>query len=453
MHLHTPNGRAQTILQSVDEGLSHAEMPIAIFNDPDLHRLELERVFSRSWTYIGHVSEIPARGDYVVRYIAEDPFIFVRDEDGKIRLFWNSCRHKGTEICRVDRGNASHFRCPYHGWTYKNTGQLVGIPAFKQAYAGLDRSAFPLHSVPRLEEIYGFVFANLDAEAPSLRDSLGEATWYLDFFHGLGDMEVIGDPHRWVVDANWKIAAENFAGDEHHLLFLHRSGWKVGALQVSIEELSSGYHVHLGNGHTIDFCVLPNAAELGVEYFGYPDHIVRQFRTSHLSDQQLELAKNSVIQLGLIYPNFAHLHLALTPDAANIPPIPVKTVRVFQPKGPDRMEIWSWCLVWKEMPEDFKELSHRVLTATFSPSGIFEQDDVIPWNSITRAAGSTFARLKKPMLSYRQGFNGTGTSRMVTDWVGPGECYSPRFEEGNQRDFYGRWLRDMRRPVQEGSQI
>jgi phenylpropionate dioxygenase-like ring-hydroxylating dioxygenase large terminal subunit len=434
---------ASRILRAAEEALPRGEMPIAIFNDPELHRLELERVFARNWAFVGHVSEIPARGDYVVRHIGEDPFIFIRDEQGQMRVLWNSCRHKGTQICRVDRGNASHFRCPYHGWTYKNTGQLVGIPAFKEAYEGLDRSEFSLHAAPRVEEVYGFVFANLDPGAPSLRDSLGGSTWYLDFFHGLGAMEVIGDPHRWVVDANWKIAAENFAGDEHHLLFLHRSGWKIGALQVSMEELSSGYHVHLGNGHTIDFCVLPNAKELGTEYFGYPDHIVRGFRTDHLSTEQIELARTSVIQLGLIYPNFAHLHLPLTPDAAHIPPIPVKTIRVFQPKGPDRMEILSWCLVWKDMPDDFKELSHRVLMATFSPAGIFEQDDVIPWNSITRAAGSTFARLNSPMLSYRQGFNGIGRSKQVTDWVGPGECYSPRFEEGNQRDFYARWLRDM----------
>lgn len=440
--------RIDALVREAERDLAKGQLPISIFNDADVYRAELDRIFTRSWVYIGHTSEIPSKGDYVVRHIGEDPFIFQRDETGKIRVIWNSCRHKGTQICRADKGNASHFRCPYHGWTYKNTGQLVGMPAYKDAYAGLDRSEIRLHEAPKVAEMYGFVFACLDPNAPSFEEYIGDTSWYLDFYHGIGELEVVGEPHRWVVEANWKIAAENFAGDEHHLLFLHRSGWEVDALQVPMDELSAGYHVHLDNGHTIDFCMGPDPEETDFEFLGYPDHVKKNFRLDHLSPDQLALARQSIIQLGIIYPNFAHLHLPLTPDAQNIPPIPVKTVRVFQPKGPDKMEIISWCLVWKDVSDEFKELSHRVLMSTFSPSGIFEQDDVIPWRSITQAAGGAFARLLNPKLNYMQGFNGIGTSKPVPGWVGPGEAYSPRFEEGNQREFYKKWIADMSKMVE-----
>ncbi|MPZ68473.1 MAG: Rieske 2Fe-2S domain-containing protein [Actinobacteria bacterium] len=431
------------ILDQAQESIPQGLLPISVFNDPDLHKVEMERIFGHNWVFIGHESEIPHRGDYVLRYIGEDAFIFIRDEKGQIRVMWDSCRHRGSQICRAESGNASHFRCPYHGWTYKNTGELVGMPAYKEAYGGWDRSQIRLHEPAQVDSLYGLVFACLDPLTPPLDEFLGGAKWYMDFYHGLGEMEVVGEPHRWSVDANWKLGCENFAGDEHHTLFLHRSMWEVGAIQVPRDRMSDGYHVQIGNGHTIDMGMGPDPDESGIEYMDYPKEITEKFKTGHLSKDQLALARQSVIHVGIVAPNFAQLHLPLTSDAENIPPIPVKTLRVFQPKGPNEMEVWSWCVVWKGVSEEFKELSHRVLMSTFSPSGIFEQDDVVPWLSITKAAGSGFARLKQPLLNYQMGMEGVGVSKPVPDWAGPGTAYSPRFEEGNQRSFWSKWLRDM----------
>src|SRR5690606_27107917 len=129
------------------------------------------------------------------------------------------CRHRGALVCRADRGNASHFRCPYHGWTYKNTGEMAGAPFFKPAYGGsLEREHWGLHQAPRVESFHGFVFASLDPDAPSLDEYLGPMRWYLDAIWGPArdGWEVIGDPQRFLVPADWKAAADNFSGDDYH---------------------------------------------------------------------------------------------------------------------------------------------------------------------------------------------------------------------------------------------
>ena len=118
---------------SLDEGL----VPARIFNDPEIHQLELERVFSRAWCFIGHESEIPSPGDYVpALHRPATPSSSSATRTGRSALLFDGCRHRGALVCRAEKGNASHFRCSYHGWTYKNTGELIGAPAFREAYGG-----------------------------------------------------------------------------------------------------------------------------------------------------------------------------------------------------------------------------------------------------------------------------------------------------------------------------
>ncbi|MFK4985568.1 Rieske 2Fe-2S domain-containing protein, partial [Klebsiella pneumoniae] len=88
--------------------------------DAEIFARERKNLFSRAWLFVGHESEIPQAGDYVVRRILDDSFIIVRDEKGEIRAHFNMCLHRGMQVCRAEMGNASHFRCPYHGWSYRN---------------------------------------------------------------------------------------------------------------------------------------------------------------------------------------------------------------------------------------------------------------------------------------------------------------------------------------------
>jgi len=122
------------VLTDVRSGL----IPAHVYNDPEIFALERERLFSRAWVFLAHESEIPQPGDYVVRRVLADSFIVVRDEHSAVRVMFNMCLHRGMQVCRAEMGNASHFRCPYHAWTYRNDGRLVGLPFHGEAYGGED---------------------------------------------------------------------------------------------------------------------------------------------------------------------------------------------------------------------------------------------------------------------------------------------------------------------------
>src|SRR5260221_5186821 len=107
-----------------------------VYTDPEVFQLEMERLWSRTWVYAGHVSQIPDAGDCITLDIAAKPVIMVRHTDGTIRVLMNRCAHKGTKVVGDLAGNAGKtFRCPYHAWTYRTDGSLINIP-LKDGYGG-----------------------------------------------------------------------------------------------------------------------------------------------------------------------------------------------------------------------------------------------------------------------------------------------------------------------------
>lgn len=431
-----------TLLDRMDAALVEGRVPARIFNDPEIHRLELDRLFARAWCYIGHESEIQSPGDYCLRYIGEDPFIFVRDEDGVVRVLFDGCRHRGALVCRADKGNASHFRCSYHGWTYKNTGELIGAPAFREAYGQLDRDAWSLLPAAHVDSIHGLVFASLDPDAPPLAEYLGDMRWYLEMLFGLhpDGMEVVADPHRWIMEANWKSGADNFAGDDYHTLYLHKSMWELGAIRIPARANMFGYHIRAGNGHALSCSIAPDPDDPGPNFWGYPEEVVSRFDASRVTPEQYEFARRSRISVGTAFPNLSFLANPISPSPQHVPPVTFVTLRQWQPRGPGRMEVWSWVLVPRGVSAEFRALSYRAAAGTFSSSGTFEQDDAEPWQSIARAAGTAVARRMGLELNYQMGLGDGGASKPADDFPGPGIAYWPRYEEGVQRALYRRWL-------------
>lgn len=433
--------KVRDLLEGMQKELNeNGTIPISIFNDKDLHQAEMEQIFGKQWNYIGHESEIPKPGDYVLRYVGNDPFIFVRDEDGSIRVLFDACRHRGVQLCRAEKGNTSHFRCPYHGWTYKNTGELIGAPGYKKAYQGMDKSEWGLIPAPRMENYHGFVFISLEREGPSLEDALGDFAWYLEMMFTMqtDGLEVLGEPQKFVVNCNWKQFAENFGGDDYHLLYLHRSTYDAGVMQIPLMENMKGYHIKPGKGHGVSFSIDLESEE--ENYWMFPPEIVETFDgLKNMTKAQQDFAKGARVTVGNIFPNTSFLLIPLSPDPNEVDPTTFLTWRVWRPLGPDQVEVVNWFFMYKNVPGEYKKQAFRAGLQSFGMAGTFEMDDAIPLESIARVANSVFGK-KELKLNYQMGMDGIGESKVVEDWPFPGEAWYPRFEEGNQRQIYQHYL-------------
>src|SRR5438874_11780794 len=151
-----------------------------IFSDEAIYRQELERVFRRCWLFLAHDSMLPQPGDYLTTYMGEDPVLVVRDPDGGVRAFLNTCPHRGNKVCLFDSGHASTFTCSYHGWSFSSEGKLTGMPFYQEAYYGeLDKEQWGLVEVPKIARYGGLIFGSWDPFV-GLEEYLGELRWYLD---------------------------------------------------------------------------------------------------------------------------------------------------------------------------------------------------------------------------------------------------------------------------------
>ena len=152
-----------------------------IFVSPEYHRAELEKLYTRAWLFVGHESQIPNPGDFFVSRMAEESVILCRDARGEIRIFLNSCRHRGMKVCRYEQGNTSLFVCPYHSWSYTTDGKLQGVPLYRSLYEGtLNRDEWSLVPVGRLANYKGSIWATWDETAPDFLAYLGDAVDHLD---------------------------------------------------------------------------------------------------------------------------------------------------------------------------------------------------------------------------------------------------------------------------------
>lgn len=441
----------EELIARTGEELEEGLLPLRVYNDEGVHQLERRRIFGESWIFIGHESEIPDEGDYARRYVGQDPFIFVRDENGEIQVLFDSCRHHGTKICDAEQGNTSHFRCPYHGWTYDNSGDLIGVPQKHEAYKELDPDEWGLVSAPRIETYRGLVFASLAEKGPTLKEHLGDFSWYLDLHLGACDsgMEVVGEPHRWELDVDWKSGADNFSGDSYHTQVTHMSLFETGIIDpeklgTKAHEKGGFEHVHVAqcDGHSTSMKILPEGSRA---FWGYGewDEVVEDFTGENLSEEQFKMAGRALNTTGNVFPNLSLIHLRGT-DHPDNDPATFLSLRKWQPTEPGRAQVWSWILVPASAPDSYKERAYKVGMSTFSPSGNFEQDDFAVWDGIATAAGSEFTRKHNIALNYQMGMDGMSEASVIPDFPGPGTVYDDNLEEGVSRTFHEHWYHAMK---------
>jgi 3-phenylpropionate/trans-cinnamate dioxygenase subunit alpha len=394
-----------------------------IFADPEIYELERERVFARCWLYLGHESEVPNPGDFVTAYMGEEPIILWRDLNSRIGAYLNLCRHRGNRVCRADRGNAKILTCSYHGWSYTSDGKLALVPMV-DAFPRLEREKWGLIPVAQIDSHKGLIFATFDPEAPSLSEYLGDMAWYLDILldRREGGTEVSG-PHRWVLDANWKTAAENFGGDGYHIASTHGSARELGIDTTTSQtrQWNQGCQIACGNGHTLVSWITPPD---GGPWFAQPDEELVRYMKEHAAEIESRLgtmrARKISPSAGTVFPNFSVHWLT-------------RTIRVWHPRGPDKMEIWSWAVVDRAAPQAIKEKMRFVSQYRFSPGGVFEQDDMDNWAQVTGSAKSLIGR------RYPANYQMSGNEPPIELDL-PGRTMS-RFSDNNQLNLYMHWAK------------
>jgi choline monooxygenase len=201
---------------AVDSDIARAwTLPSYLYTDPSVFDTEKERIFARSWQVVGHRDQVANPGDYFTTELVGEPLLMVRGTDGKLRGFYNVCRHRAgppAEGC----GSRKLFRCGYHGWTYGLDGSLISATEI-EGVEGFRPEDFALVPV-RVEEWFNFVFVNLDNDARPLPETLGELPKQAGKFQFEG-MKLF-ERRTYEMNCNWKTYVDNYL-EGYHLPSVH----------------------------------------------------------------------------------------------------------------------------------------------------------------------------------------------------------------------------------------
>lgn len=402
-----------------------------IYLDEDLFEQEMEKIFGHSWVYVAHESEVPNAGDYRRTDIGRQPVIVVRDESGGVKVLFNRCAHRAATVCQDECGNASFFRCAYHGWTYRNSGELIGVP-YSNGYdrQDFDKSDYGLQPVPRVEMYRGFIFASLAPEGISLIEHLGNAAEFLDLFVDLspdGEIVARSGTHRYWYDGNWKLQMENGVDGYHpnfvHEAFLEGAG---GEIATKLFHGNSEAEVRdLGNGHSV-IDMRPAIGEflrMGFTLAPGPDgEDYRRRLVERLGEERAEEVTRSGGGTGF--------NLAVFPNLLVIG-VQIRNVR---PRSVGRTDVELFPTLLKGATPEVNASRLRSHEAFYGPAGGGAPDDLEMFRRVyegLKVSNMDWLIFTRGLRREAEGENGVKIGQ-VTD-------------ELPQRGFYRRWLAEMAR--------
>lgn len=348
---------------------------------------EHARVFGHSWLYVGHESEIPEPGDFRRRTVAGRPLMLVRGSDGEVRVFFNTCTHRGALVCRTDEGNSKSFQCFYHAWTFSNDGELIGLPDARSYADGADRASLALKQPARVDSYRGFVFVAYDAAVPDLGDYLGEVRAYMDIPLDAGEVvggwQVAAGEVAFKIKANWKLMIENSI-DNYHFDTVHQTynAYMAGRNTKAAEESGAGpagpqrdrgrtTGFSLAGGHGgFTFDRAHNGRPLASWTPAYGEEVRAEIEATRIAleekygaERMREMAEGS--RSVLIFPNL------LFQDSAT-----GFRVRTVWPVSPGEADIHMWELVPRGDSDAIRRIRMEGARAFLGPGGFATPDDI-----------------------------------------------------------------------------
>ncbi|HEY0121302.1 MAG TPA: Rieske 2Fe-2S domain-containing protein [Rhizobium sp.] len=364
-----------------------------IFTNADLFELEMKYIFENNWVYLAHESQIPDNNDYYTTYIGRQPVVVTRDKTGELHAVINACAHKGAMLCRRKHGSKGSFTCPFHGWTFSNTGKLLKVKDEKTTVYPEQfnkNGSHDLRRVPRFQNYRGFLFGSLNADVVSLEEHLGEAKVIIDQIvdQTPNGLEVLRGNSSYIYDGNWKMQMENGC-DGYHVSSVHwnyaatmdrRNEEGTKAVDANSWSKSIAGVYGFENGHILLWTRTMNPEVRPV--YNSRDEI-----TARVGENRADFIINQTRNLCL-YPNVFLMDQFST------------QIRVTRPISVDKTEISIFCFAPKGESAADRTLRIRQYEDFFNVSGMGTADDLeefracqagyagiaAQWNDMSRGA-------------------------------------------------------------------
>lgn len=408
----------------------------SVYSDPKVFAVEMQRIFNRTWIYVGHESEVPKPGNYKTAHLGLQPVIVSRGDDGAINVLYNRCRHRGAVVCREPKGFAHHFRCPYHGWIYGKDGHLIGV-GMRDGYPKDFAQPEGLLRVPRVHVYKGFIFASGAEDGVGLEAHLGLAKTWIDrrvAMSPTNEIEIVSEPFVSVYEGNWKFQVENIV-DEYHFAFVHEP---FNKLMQKYGQETGDYGAHVA-GDAKDMNRRRQAGRRGLAQNGIglseqrasDDDIDALLEGEHSEYYRELLAVHGRKELGYMIGNGAFM---LLPNIGMIH----RQIRVVRPISVNKTEVTIYPYEVKGAPREHNEGHIRSQERFYGPAGYGAPDDVEMFalnQEGLRATSVEHLILERGLDTEQQGEDGT--------------VHAPVGSEAPLRGLWRGWLDLMNRPLED----
>lgn len=404
MTISRPNLKALQLSELLVKDKEKCEHKVhrSIFTNKELFELEMKYIFEGNWIYLAHESQIPNINDYYTTYIGRQPIVITKNRQGELNAFLNTCAHRGVTLCRFKKGNKGTFTCPFHGWTFNNSGKLLKIkdpeePGYSECFN--KNGSHDLKKIAKFGNYRGFLFGSLNPNSSSLEDWLGEAKKIIDVIVNQSPegFEVLKGASTYTYNGNWKLQAEN-GSDGYHVTATHwnyaatiQNRKRVLAEKDQIKAMNAGKWGNQGggsygfeNGHIMLWTNWENP-ENRPNYSMYEEWS-EKFGSGY-ADWMIKRSKNLCL-----YPN-----VYLMDQFSS-------QIRVLRPISVDKTEVTIYCMAPRN--ESAESRAHRIRQYEdfFNASGMATPDDLeefracqegfnalsFEWNDISRGAAKNW---------------------------------------------------------------